>query len=535
MKRVSLLDCTLRDGGYVNDWEFGHDTLTNVFERLVSTNVEIIEIGFLDERRPYDINRSILPDTASVRKTFGRIDKGHAMIVGMIDFGTCGIEQLQPCADSFLDGIRVIFKKQVMHEAIAFCKQIKALGYQVFAQAVSITSYDEDDLLELIGLVNELKPFAVSIVDTYGLLHQDNLMHVFHIMDKHLLPEIRIGYHAHNNFQMGYANCIEFLNTPTKRSLLVDGTLYGMGKSAGNAPIELLAMYMNRNCGKSYDINQMLEAIETGLMEIYQKVPWGYNLFYYISAANRCHPSYVSYLMNKRTLSIKSVNDILSTIDEKKKLLYDQKHIEELYLKYQKTECDGTVALERLKDELEGKKVLLVGPGKSVVENIEDILIYVREKKPIVIPINYLPSPLKADYLFLSNSKRYLQISTMLNEPENKGVRIISTSNVTNTTGRFSYELNYSSLIDETTEVPDNSLVMLMKVCKEIGVTDVALAGFDGYSEADMNYFNTNMEYSFSKQKAKYFNQYAHDFLQTIKDKIQVTFVTKSRYQEQQF
>jgi 4-hydroxy 2-oxovalerate aldolase len=518
----------------VNGWEFGHDTLTNIFERLVSTNVEIIEVGFLDERRSYDINRSILPDTASVEKTFGKIDKGNALIVGMIDFGTCGINHLQPCAESFLDGIRVIFKKQVMHEAIAFCKQIKALGYQVFTQAVSITSYDDNDLLELISLVNGLRPFAVSIVDTYGLLHQDNLMHVFHIMDKHLHSEIAIGYHAHNNFQMGYANCIEFLNTPTERSLLVDGTLYGMGKSAGNAPIELLAMYMNRNCGKRYDINQMLEAIETGLMDIYQKVPWGYNLFYYISASQKCHPSYVSYLLNKHTLSIKSVNDILCLIDNEKKLLYDQRHIEELYLEYQKTECDDTLALERLKEELGGKRILLVGPGKSIVGKIEEIQGYIREKDPVVIPINYLPSSLQADYLFLSNSKRYLQMSTMLNEPENKGIKIISTSNVTNTRRRFSYELNYSSLIDERTEVPDNSLVMLLKLCSNIGITDVALAGFDGYSETEMNYFNTNMEYSFSKPKARYFNRYVHDFLQMIECNIQVTFVTKSLYQEQQ-
>ena len=76
MRNIQLLDCTLRDGGYVNDWEFGHDTLLSVFQRLVSAGVDLIEVGFLDERRPYDSNRSISPDTKSVDKIWGGIDKG---------------------------------------------------------------------------------------------------------------------------------------------------------------------------------------------------------------------------------------------------------------------------------------------------------------------------------------------------------------------------------------------------------------------------------------------------------------------------
>lgn len=533
MKNKLLLDCTLRDGGYLNDWEFGHDTLINVFERLVSTKVEVIEIGFLDHRRTYDINRSIFPDTASISKTFGKVDKGNALVVAMIDYGTCDLEHLQPCAESYLDGIRVIFKQKVMHEAIAYSKQIKALGYQVFTQAVSITSYSDEDLMELISLVNDLDPFALSMVDTYGLLHQSNLMHVFQILDKHLFPGIRLGYHAHNNFQMGYANCIEILNTVTERTILVDGTLYGMGKSAGNAPLELLAMYMNENCSKNYDLYQMLEAIETGIMDIYRKVYWGYNLFYYVAAMNKCHPNYVSHLMEKRTLSIKSVNQILMMIDKKKKLDYDQTHIDELYLRYQKTECDDSEALERLTKQLANQKILLLGPGKSIIDNTEDIQSYIQENAPFVIPINYLPVSFRADYLFLTNSKRYLQISSVLNEPQHKELRIISTSNVTDARSEFSCKLNYSTLIDENTDIPDNSLVMLLKLLMKVGASNVALAGFDGYSEEEMNYFNTNMEYSFSKQKAVYLNQYVQDFLQSAADSLCIEFVTKSRYQEQ--
>ena len=530
--QAMLLDCTLRDGGYLNDWEFGHDSIVNIFERLVSTNVEVIEIGFLDERRPFDINRSIMPDTSCVEKIYGRVNKKNALVVGMIDFGTCSIEHIQPCAESYLDGIRVIFKKHIMHEAIEFCKQLKSLGYKVFTQAVSITSYTDEQLLELIDSVNELEPFAVSMVDTYGLLHQDNLMHIFHILDENLKTDIRIGYHAHNNFQMGYANCIEFLSQPVKRTLLVDGTLYGMGKSAGNAPLELLAMHMNECCDKHYDVGQMLEAISTSVMDMQSTCHWGYSLFFFVAASNKCHPNYVKYFMNKKTLSIKAINQILSEIEPEKLLMYDQKHAEALYLKYQANECDDTQAIAKLRELFAGKSLLVFGPGKSMTEHSDAIRAYIDENRPMTVAVNYLPKDFKTDMVFLTNSKRYIQLASLMTLAEYNKTPIIATSNVTQAGEQFPYVLNYSSLIDPQAEYPDNSLMMLLRVLMKLGVRSVALAGFDGYTAEGMNYFNTMMEYSFAREKADVLNAYAKHFLTEHSNDLQVTFVTPSYYAE---
>mgnify|MGYP000226122163 CR=1 FL=1 len=110
MKQVKLLDCTLRDGGYVNDWEFGHDNIVTIFERLISAGVDILEVGFLDDRRTFDRNRTIMPTTQCADQIFGKLDKGNTMIVAMIDYGTCDISNLSPCSESYIDGIRVIFK-----------------------------------------------------------------------------------------------------------------------------------------------------------------------------------------------------------------------------------------------------------------------------------------------------------------------------------------------------------------------------------------------------------------------------------------
>lgn len=528
-KRV-LLDCTLRDGGYINDWEFGHEKIIEIFERLVSSKVEFIEIGFLDERRKFDINRTIMPDTESANKIFAGVDKGDSLVLGMIDYGTCAIEKLQPCKETFIDGIRVIFKEHRMYEALEYCRQVKKLGYLVFAQMVSVTTYTDEKLKEYAEHVNRIMPYATSMVDTYGLLDDERLNHIFMELNKWLNPEIKIGYHAHNNFQLAFSNAKSFLNSKVKRELLTDGTLYGMGKSAGNAPLELLMMYMNEKWGTSYDVSQVLEAIDNVVMEIYRKQYWGYNLFFYIAASTQCHPNYVSYLMNKRTLSIKQVMEILHGLKFEKKLLYDAKYAEHIYLEYQNIECDDRYSVEELKKAFSGKSVLLVGPGRNIVRQKSRVNSFIAEHDPLIIAVNYAPQDIKVDYIFLSNTKRYSQLLNELKDSSNADAAIIATSNVIKTNGTFHHILNYASLIDSNTEIIDNSLVMLLKVMLVVGADRVWLAGFDGYSKRTDNYFNVEREYGFAKEKSAYLNDYVKRFLKDLEGRLRIEFVTDSRY-----
>jgi len=531
MGKRYLLDCTLRDGGYINDWEFGHDTITEVFQRLVSAKIDYIEIGFLDDRRKFDINRTIMPDTVSANKIFAGLDKGQSTVVAMIDYGTCDIKNLQPASETIIDGIRIIFKEHLMYEAMEFVAQVKALGYKVFAQMVSVTTYTDDRLKEYAELANRVKPFATSMVDTYGLLHPDQLLHIFSMLDKYLDKEICVGYHAHNNFQMGYANGIAFLKSNTKRDILVDGTLYGMGKSAGNATTELLAMHMNELYGGHYDITQILEVIDNTILDIYRKQYWGYNLFFYIAASTKCHPNYVSFLMNKRTLSVAQIIEILNSLEFSKKLMYDAKYAETTYVQYQNIVCDDKMSLAELRKKLNGEKLLLLGPGKNFKREKGKINKYVAANNPITIAVNYVPDNIKLDYVFLTNAKRYTQVKKDLHNSEAKA-EIIATSNVTKIDDDFRYIVNYGELIDTTTEITDNSLIMLLKLLVRLGVERVALAGFDGYSKRTDNYFNTSREYCFAKEKAGYFNEYVKNCLIDIADKCEVEFVTESRYAE---
>lgn len=533
MRDIKLLDCTLRDGGYVNDWEFGHHNLTSIFERLVDTNVDIVEVGFIDERRPFDINRSIFPNTAAIEKVFGGIKKRPPMVVGMIDYGTCNLCQIQPCKDSFIDGIRVIFKKHIMHEAMAYCAELKKLGYLVCSQLVSITSYSDEELMRLIDLVNEVKPYVVSMVDTYGLLDPPKLLHYYELLDANVDKSVKIGFHAHNNLQLAYANSRTFLDKETDRDIIVDATLYGMGKSAGNAPAELVGMYMNQKYEKNYNIDAMLESIDESIMDFYKKTPWGYKTYFYLSAYNRCHPNYVKQMQDKLNLSISDINDLLGEIEpEDTKLLYDKNTAEQVYKKFANESYNDEEKIIKLKESLENRKLLVVGPGRNIQLQKEVVDKFIKENKPQIISINYIPGAFDVDYVFVTKTNRYCDMADDLLEVKNKDIQIIGTSNVTARGDDFEYVFSREPLLEKNESIIDNSFLMLLKILHSCGIKELYCAGLDGYSDKEENYFNPKMEYSFVKQEARHLNHHIREVINETYGDMSINFITYSHYMD---
>lgn len=526
MKQVKLLDCTLRDGGYINDWEFGYSTMRSIYKRLDDSGVNYIEIGFLDDRREYDPNRSIQPNVECYNKIYDGIKKKNAIPVAMIDYGTCDISNIPDAKDNFVEGIRVIFKKEKIDQALPFCEKIKEKGYLLFIQAISITAYSDIDLLEYIQLINKVNPYAFSIVDTYGLLDNRKMAHYFELLDNNLLPDICIGYHDHNNFQLAFSNTMEFMEMKTKRTIIGDASVYGMGKSAGNCNIELLAMYMNDSFGTSYDINQYLEIFDTDLSLIYQKYYWGYKYDYYIAAMQNCHPLYVQRLLEKKTLTITDINKILASIPEEKKLIFDVKYIDDAYSDFL-VKIDGKAKnISSLKKIIKDNTILLLGPGKTISKQKEDIIKFVDNKSPLIISVNYIPDGFDPDFIFLNNSKRY----TELINSNHSNSEIVLTSNISDYENVAKYTLNYSSLVRSDIEKKDNALLLLLCFLIQCEIDEVFLAGFDGYSLNGDDYDSTYHRFVLDGKEAKKNNEAIKKSLKKLDEEIVIRFITETCY-----
>lgn len=535
MKKVKILDCTLRDGGFVNDWGFGLGSIKSIISRLAYAGIDIIEIGFIDERRKYDENRSIFPDIQSIEPIFANMRPKDSILVAMIDFGTLSLEKIPEKAQSSLDGIRVIFKKKDQNAALEYISKIGKKGYKICVNPVSVTEYCEVELITLIEKINLLNPYAVSIVDTYGLMHNYELKQYFNIFDKYLKENIILGYHAHNNFQMAYANSIQLVNNESNREIVIDCSLFGMGKSAGNTCTELIAMYLNNYYGRSFNINQIQEAIDVDISKEFQKHAWGYNFHYYIAALNDCHPNYVQFFINKKTLSICSINEIIQKIPVEQKLSYDEILANSLYENYLNKECDDSETISILKKLFHERQVLLLGPGKTITEYTKEINNYIKKNRPIVVSINFLSENLPIDYVFISNAKRYSQFFCKLYGDKIQNIKKIYTSNITEVGEKLDYVVNYSALVTDSDVIRDNPLSMFLKLLTKLSISEVRLAGFDGYTtDNSKNYYGEYIPFLYCQDNVLLRNDALKVELQKYKSSMSIKTLTPSLYFEEE-
>lgn len=527
---LQLMDCTLRDGGFINDWLFGTGTIRSIISRLDKAKIDVIEIGFINENRSCDLSRTILPSTEAFAPLLSDLQIDNAEIAVMIDYGTCSLENIQSKNQTCIDVIRIIFKKKDVENALEYCRAIKEKGYKISVQPVSVTSYNAEEFVELVRKINKIDPDVVSIVDTYGLMHNKETSLYFDLLNSELNKNVAIGFHAHNNFQMAYANCILLMNNNLGRRLVLDGSLYGMGKGAGNAPSELLAQYMNENYNHEYDINQLLEAIDVDILKEFSKNSWGYSLKYFIAASQDCHPSYVDYLISKKTLSVENICRILEMIPEDNKLSFNTKLIEELLATVQNNYINDTGYCNRLSEELKGQNIVVLAPGLSINENKKNILKFIEQNNAKVISINFLHEDFNVDYVFMGNPKRYSQffhkIYTSKYTP-----KVICTSNITASTYPVDFYFDFDCLKLKEPQIRDNPMLMLVKLLQRVGINKLYVAGFDGYKiDANENYYNEYIPLLFCDADVLMRNDLIKQELKSMKEQIELRFITNSIY-----
>ena len=186
----------------------------------------------------------------------------------------------------------------------------------------------------MIMQINDIEPYAFYIVDSFGVMRQKDLIRLFYVVEHNLKETIYIGYHSHNNMQLAYSNAQSLASVQTKRQLIMDSSIFGMGRGAGNLNTELFVGYLNDSKGTDYKLQPLLTIIDQILNKFYQKNYWGYSLPNYLSASHNVHPNYAGYLTDKQTLTVEDIDAIFSIMKTEKKADYDKNYIEELYITY---------------------------------------------------------------------------------------------------------------------------------------------------------------------------------------------------------
>jgi 4-hydroxy 2-oxovalerate aldolase len=302
-----------------------------------------------------------------------------------------------------------------------------------------------------------------------------------------------------------------------------------MGRGAGNLCTELITKFINDNIGKKYDLLAIMEVIDQHINPLFQTYSWGYSVPYYVAAIDKCHPNYAMYLVDKHSLGVNAIHNILVNLPEDKKRNYDEYVIQKLYITYQDNEVDDFKELKILKTKLQGREVLLLAPGRSIEDKEGKVKEFIHKEKPIIISINFLPEEIDTDFLFIGNKKRY-------DELELKGgffdvPQIVVTSNVVKIMPYKGMVINYNGLINANYREVDISGAMAIRLLKKMDITQVYLAGFDGFSVDDRESFcNEKLYHKIDSEANELRNSSFEEQLQDLSKQIDLRFITPTRY-----
>lgn len=528
MKSIKVLDVTLRDGGCVNNFNFGTEYMTRILSAQEQAGIDVIEVGYIDSTNGSVSGRTQYINEKVIESALLHKKQSNTKYVAMIDYGKYPLEDLQPRTESGIDGIRLAFHKKHVPFIVEAGRTILDKGYELYIQPMITLRYSDAELLELIDIVNTHLSDASGfyIVDSFGEMRPNDMARALTMVDNNLVPSMLMGFHSHNNLQMSYSNAVAMLQFPTSRNIMLDSSIMGMGKGAGNLNTELLLEHLNLYYGTHYCIAPLLEVMDKVINQLHSEFYWGYSPEYYLSSANHCTPSYASHFYNKHMLPIEQVGELLSLIDDEKKISFDRNYAEQLYLCYnERKQVDDTNAVKELTSALSGKDVLLLGPGKSVCEMRGVVEQKVQEPNMVTIGLNTTQG-FAPHYLLATRQEVFEQFI-------GGNVPLITTSVVSKGARGNVKILNYKSWIDVDEQTHDSSFVIAMNLLKQCGVSTVWLAGLDGFSpNINDNYSDANMRRPVTEEQAAQRNAYYKEFIASLRTKgMVIRFLTPSKYE----
>lgn len=479
MSKINILDCTLRDGGYVNKFVFENSHIFAILNQLQLAGINIIECGFLDNLNGKSENFTRFDRCETINTLLKKLPEEHnSIFVAMVEFGKVKIDDLPIVTEdkNEIKGIRLSFRKPDHLKIFEDAQKIISKGYKLFIQPIATELYLDQEILEFINHCNTLDIDSMYIVDTHGSMMRDDFRRIYYLFEHNLNKNIRLGFHSHNNLQLSYSNAIDFIEISqnTQRYIIIDASIYGMGRGAGNLNTELLADYINKRIEYRYKIEPLLEVVDEYLVAIYQENKWGYSLEHFLSASEHCHPNYASYLINKKNLSIVEIKKLLLSIPQAERREFNKPLIEKQYITYKE---EVKLPLRNLPVSFYQRKNLLVASGKSVETNKMTLLNQIKKNSLQVVCLNHISSHLSCDYVFFSNQLRYDEFCETLNVD-----KLIVTSNIkVRSNHQNCYVVDYKQLFEYSSINIDNVALLMLNLLSINDVKEVAIAGLDGY------------------------------------------------------
>ena len=285
-KEIKVLDCTIRDGGLMNNHLFTDDFLSAVFRAVNNSGVDYIELGYKADESQFsrsEFGSMKFCSEKDIEKVIN-CEEVKSKISVMVDIGRVDPSTIPQKSESLVDMMRVASYVKDIDKAIDLANQIQTKGYEVTINLMAVSHARERELDEaLMQVEKESNIDALYLVDSFGALYSEQIAHLAKKY-KSLMPTKEIGIHAHNNQQLAFSNTIEAV---IQNINFLDGTIFGIGRAAGNCPLELLLGFLKN---PKYDLRPILEILESHFVKLKEEIEWGYTIPYMITGILDLHP-----------------------------------------------------------------------------------------------------------------------------------------------------------------------------------------------------------------------------------------------------
>jgi 4-hydroxy 2-oxovalerate aldolase len=285
---IKILDCTIRDGGLMNNWEFDRGLVRDLFKALVAAGVDYVELGYRADKKQFDPAKSgpwRFCDEEDLRDV--AFESPGTKISVMCDVGRTDEATFLPRKDSIISMYRIASYAKEVDKAIHLGNLVKDLGYEVSINIMAASAVPPRELQECLDDLAKTNFEVVYLVDSFGNFYSEDIHTLGKMYLDALKPNgIEVGIHCHNNCQLAFANTIEGIRLGMN---YLDGSVYGMGRAAGNCTTELLLGFLKN---PKYDLRPALDLIERHFVKMHRDLRWGYEMPYMLTGVLNKHPRF---------------------------------------------------------------------------------------------------------------------------------------------------------------------------------------------------------------------------------------------------
>jgi 4-hydroxy 2-oxovalerate aldolase len=491
---LKLLDCTIRDGGYMNDWKFDKKMVREAYRALSKSGVDIVEIGFRGSekycsREKFGMWR--FSDDDFIREVTEGIEGAKIAVMG--DYGKIETEDFAEAAESPVEIVRLAVHKDNIKPCLILLSKIKEKGYEVSLNAMGYSGYTATERRELVKLLRDADIDYLYVADSYGSIFPFQIEQLFEPLLS--LSHIKIGFHPHNNLQMAFANTLEAIRCGVD---IIDSTLYGIGRAAGNLPTEVIILYLELSKGGKYNAIPLLNCVDTFLIPLKQEFKWGYQLPYMLSGMYQCHPNYAMNLLKYKAYNIEDISIAMERINSLNPIGYSQEVLDKVIAegmigrletasgKKEEPEVIAIPYIERHRD----KDFLILANGPTLTKYKEKIDRFIVKHDPIILGANNLSGLFKPHYHVFNNKKRFsMYADTIAMESVLMVSQYFEDEFVREYTSRTYERMYYKDRLDLNFDIRDGVVqsncrtisVLLLGVAIVMGAKRIFAAGLDGY------------------------------------------------------